>query len=119
MLGEDLPKELRTGFEAGKNCDPRWVFVAEREGSKVALLMACPAHLLVILMRLATTPEAQPTDVRQLLIHAMREFKSRGFSGYMSWLDPERPEEQALISVIKTAGGFVYPAPQVCCAGAL
>jgi hypothetical protein len=50
-LGEELPEQLKTGFEGG-NCMPEWYWVVERDGRIVASLIAAPAHIVVILLRL-------------------------------------------------------------------
>jgi hypothetical protein len=119
ILGEELPDSLKTGFEAGKCTDASWIWVVEREGKIVASLIAAPAHIVVILLRLMATPDAYPLDVRALLLKSTADIKARGYNGYMVWADPTRPPEKALIDIVKSAGGFELPNRQVACAGRL
>jgi hypothetical protein len=118
-LGEELPESLKTGFETGKATDTSWIWVVERDDKIVASLIAAPAHIVVILLRLLTTPDAHPFDVRALLLKATADIKSRGYNGYMVWADPTRDTEKALIEIVKAAGGFELPNAQVACAGRL
>ena len=115
-LGEELPLEIQTGFEKGM-CDPNWIWVVERDGRIVASLIAAPAHIVVILLRLCSTEYAHPLDVRALLLTVVAAIKERGYYGYMVWADPTRPPEKALIEIVKAAGGFELPNAQVACAG--
>lgn len=115
-VGEILPVGLQTGFEKGK-CDPEWMFIAERDGVAVALLVTAPAHIAVILLRLISTPEADVSDVRSLLVYVVKTIKERGYMGYMTWVDPTQETERTLIGIIKAAGGVQLTTPHVVCAG--
>lgn len=114
--GEALPKQLQTGYERTQM--PEWIWVVEREEKPVGILIAAPAHLMVILLRIISTPEAQGTDIRALLIHAFRESRRRGYKGYTTWLDPTKAPENAFIGIIRAIGGFQMLNPQVACFGA-
>jgi hypothetical protein len=118
-IGEDLPEQLRTGFESGKCTDPAWIWVVERDGRIVASLIACPAHIVVILLRIVATPDAHPLDVRALLLKATLDIKARGYNGYMVWADPNRQNEKSLIDIVLASGGVQLPGTQVACAGRL
>jgi hypothetical protein len=118
IFGEELPEMLRTGFEGG-NCMPEWYWVVERDGKIVASLIAAPAHIVVILLRLVATPDAEPFDVRALLLRATIDIKARGYNGYMVWADPNRQNEKSLIDIVIASGGVQLPGTQVACAGRL
>jgi len=117
VVGEELPPRLKTGFEATQM--PEWIWIAERDGKPVGSLITAPAHIIIILLRLCMTEDAQPTDVRALLLRAIRESKIRGYKGYLSYLDPELPHEKALMSIIEMSHGFSFKKPQVACFGRL
>jgi len=117
VVGEALPERLCTGYETGQ-CDPRWIWVAERDGKPVAILVTAPAHVVVILMRLVATENAEPLDVRALLVNAMAAIKERGYAGYVTWVDPTKESEKTLMEIIKTSGGGQWDRPQVACYGA-
>lgn len=117
VKGEELPEILRTGFEAAPSTDEKWIFVAERDGKPVGILVAAPAHLTVILLRLIMTKEAHSLDVRTLLMQAFKTFEQRGYLGYITWLDPSTPVEGALLTVLEAAGGIRMPVTQVLCVG--
>lgn len=114
-----LPDLLKTGFELAKTCAHEWIWVVERDGKIVCLLVTAPAHVMVILLRLLSTPEAEGTDVRALLLHTFREIKERGYKGYSTWLDPTKEPENAFIGIIRAIGGVQLMNPQVACCGAL
>lgn len=114
--GEVLPAALQTGYE--KTEQPDWIWVVERDGKPVAVLVTSPAHIMVILIRILATPEAQGADVRSLLLHAFREMRARGYKGYTTWLDPTKAPENAFIRIIRAIGGFQLLNPQVVCCGA-
>lgn len=115
--GEPLAGRLKTGYE--ETPMPEWIWVAERDGKAVAILITAPAHIMVILLRILSTPEAEGTDVRALLLHAFAEFKSRGYRGYVTWIDPTASPENAFIGIIEAIGGVKLPNPQVVCCGGL
>ena len=115
IKGEPLPEQLRTGFENGSM--PEWIWVCERDGKIVCLLVAAPAHIVVILLRVLSTLDAKITDMRSLLVHALSDIKERGFSAYITWLNPEKPNENALLNIIKNANGIEMEEEQVLCGG--
>jgi hypothetical protein len=118
VLGEELPERLRTGYETGQ-CDDRWIWVAERDGKPVAILVTAPAHIVVILVRIVATEDALSTDVGALILKARREVRKRGYKGYVVWVDPTRETESSMIGIIRKTGGFQMPDVQVACGGAL
>ena len=115
VKGEELPDSLKVGFENGNQ--PDWIWVAEREGKIVAILIAAPAHIVAILLRLASTDDAEPMDVRILLVNAVSEIKARGFEGYVTWLSPDSGVEKKLYDIIMAGGGIQLPQPMFFCVG--
>lgn len=115
VKGEELPDSLAVGFEKGNQ--PEWIWVAERDGKIVAILVAAPAHIVAILLRLASTDEAEPMDVRVLLVNAIKDIKARGFEGYVTWLSPESGVEKKLYDIIMAGGGIQLPQPSFFCVG--
>lgn len=115
VKGEPLDGVLKTGFEEGDM--PEWIWCAERDGKVVAVLIAAPAHVVAILLRVASTPEAMVNDVRILLVTALNEMKERGFLAYVTWLNPARPNEGALMRIIEAGGGIRAAEEQVLCGG--
>jgi hypothetical protein len=115
VKGEELPSPLAAGFEKGNQ--PEWIWLAERQGKIVAILVAAPAHIVAILLRLASTDDAEPMDVRILLVNAISEIKKRGFEGYVTWLSPETGVEKKLYDIIMAGGGIQLPQPMFFCVG--
>lgn len=115
VKGEELPAELSSGFEKGNQ--PEWIWVAERDSKIVAILVAAPAHIVAILLRLASTDDAEPMDVRVLLVNAVKDIKDRGFEGYVTWLSPDTGVEKKLYEIIMAGGGIQLPQPMFFCAG--
>lgn len=116
IIGEQLPEQLRTGYE-GMNCMPEWIFVAERDGEPVAILVAAPVHIVVLMVRLCSTPEASPTDVRALLVHFVKTVKERGYGGYITYLSEASEVERTLSRIITATGGVELEEPQRLCVG--
>jgi hypothetical protein len=117
VKGEELPEALRTGYESGEKSDCDWIWVAEREGRITVIFVTSPAHIAVMFIRLISTPDAHPNDVRSMLIHACSVMKERGYNGYFTWLDPTKEIEKSLLSLFLSAGGMQFPGSQVLCAG--
>lgn len=115
--GETVPDELKTGFEVGDM--PEWIWLVERDGEIVAMLITAPAHVVVILLRLMSTSKAHPLDIKFLLAKAGAEIKERGFKAYVTWLNPQRKAEESLLGIIRGSGGVQLDEPQVICAGRL
>jgi hypothetical protein len=98
---------------------PEWIWVVERDGKPVGILVTSPAHIVVILLRIVMSPEAEGTDARALILGAFREIKERGYKGYTTWLDPTKEPENAFIRIIRAIGGFQLLNPQIVCCGGL
>lgn len=114
--GERFPEELRTGYEGGQ-CDPDWIFVVEREEKPVAILVAAPVHIVVLLVRLLSSPRASVNDVRSLLLYFVKTVKERGYSGYITYLGLHLEQERTLAEIIKATGGTQIEEPQYLCLG--
>src|SRR5690349_5986125 len=114
--GERLPEGLRTGYEGGR-CDPNWIFLVERDGKPVSILVAAPVHIVVLLVRMVSTPEAHVNDIRSLLVYFVKTVKERGYSGYITYLGLHLQQEKALADIIKAAGGTQIEEPQFLCVG--
>jgi hypothetical protein len=114
--GEVLTGKLATGYEGGEATDPQWIFVAERDGKPVAVLVTAPAHIVVIFLRLVSDGAA-PTDVRSLLIYALASARERGYSGYITWVDEDDEAGKALMDIVLKADGFSLPNKHIVCGG--
>ena len=114
--GEKLPEGLRTGYEGGQ-CDPDWIFLVERDGIPVAVLVAAPVHIVVLLVRLLSSKEAEVNDVRRLLLYFVKTVKERGYSGYITYLGLHLQQERTLAEIIKATGGTQIEEPQYLCLG--
>lgn len=114
--GEQLPEGLRTGYE-GVKCDPDWIFLVERDGKPVSVLVAAPVHIVVLLVRLVSSPQAGVNDVRSLLLYFVQCVKERGYSGYITYLGLHLQQERTLAEIIKATGGTQIEEPQYLCLG--
>ena len=115
--GEELPERLRTGMETAPGCDPQWIFIAERDSKPVGILVAAPAHIFVIFVRLIMAEDSQPFDLLAFLRRTAEIWKERGYLGYVSWFDPTTELERTFMKIIRMAGGIQLLIPQVVCAG--
>lgn len=116
--GEVLPEELRTGYEGG-NCDPDWIFLVERDGKPVGVLVSAPVHIAVMLVRMVTSEYAEVNDARSLLLHFVKTIKERGYNGYFTYLGEDSELEKTLAKIIMAADGVQIEKPQYLCVGAV
>jgi hypothetical protein len=114
--GEALPPELKTGYERG-NSMPEWIFLAEEDGQPTAILVAAPAHIVVVLMRVVATPKAKVTALRSLLLYFLETIRERGYNGYFVMINPEIQQEAALGRIVEATGGVKIPEPHYFCVG--
>jgi hypothetical protein len=117
VKGEELPEALRTGYESADNADFDWIWVAEHEGRITAIFVTAPAHVAVLFIRLISTSDAHPNDVRAILVYACAVMKERGFQAYFTWLDPTKEVERTLMDIFIGAGGTKFPNEQILCMG--
>lgn len=96
-------RTLRPDEGARYGLDAEWVWVAAREGAFIAQLIASPCHGKVMILRVQAKPE-QGIALGLLFRKFVRDIEARGFQEYFTWLDPTRPEEAQLLSVLRRAG---------------
>ncbi len=119
VKGEELPETLRTGYESSENANFDWIWVAEHEGRITAIFVTAPAHVAVLFIRLISTSDAHPNDVRAILVYACAVMKERGFQAYFTWLDPSKEVENSLLNLFIQSGGTIFPNEQSLCMGVL
>ena len=116
ILGEELPKEITTGYEQCQ-CDPKWIWIIEHEGKKIGTLVTAPAHLAVILIRLVMVEGADPHAAGRLLTSAFSEMDKRGYRGYMVWFGEGKKIESQLLKLVESSGGGVLEKSMSLCYG--
>jgi hypothetical protein len=112
-LGETLPDELKTGYERGQ-CDPKWIWVCEHEGTPIGILITAPAHIAVILVVIKMAEGCAAQGVGVLLTEAFKEMSKRGYRGYMVWFGENQVESQLLRMVESTGGGVLETSMSLC-----
>lgn len=110
--GEPFPQHLDTGFEQMPVMND-FIWVAEKNGKIVGILMAAPCHGIVFLVRLRTTKDAPAMTVALLFRRCVRDWKARGFKGYFTYVDPSRELERRFIPICRKLGGLQLVSPQV------
>ena len=89
--------------------DPDWVWVCDSpDGVPEAVLVASPVHGAAFLWRLASLETADKFSIPRLLRRALCDMHNRGIAGYICLLDPDRPAENQLMSIIAKAGGIQF-----------
>lgn len=114
--GEAMPQHLGTGYEA-MPVMTSFVWVAERDGHCIGILLAAPCHGLVFVVRVCVAPHAPSMTARTLLRAMMADCKVMGFIGYFSFIDPAKPKEAALMSICCRSGGTQIPISHVAVVG--
>ena len=116
---EPWPADLLTGFEhmPRQFVDHDWIFVAEDDTCIQGMLMATPAHGLVILMRCVVRDTAPATTLVRLLGGVLRELAHRGYYLWVTVLDPTTPAEREIYRIARKWGGQQWPSPTVVMTG--
>ncbi len=110
--GEAMPEGFATGFE-NLPLQADWVWIAEKEGIPVGVLLAAPCHGIIYIARLCLK-EVQNKMVAVALLRALfRDTKARGYLGYLFHINPMREVEREMIPLCKRAGGVQVTMPQL------
>jgi hypothetical protein len=110
--GDCLPESLYTGFEK-MPMDSDWAWIAVKKATINGILIAAPCHGVVFIARLVVRRDAPFETLPLLLRNFFKDAKGRGFSGFITYLDPTRDEESALLRLVRKAGGQQVTTPQV------
>ena len=116
ILGEELPTEITTGYEQGQ-CDPKWIWIIEKNGKPIGILVTSPAHIAVILLRLVMIEGAPPHGAGLLLTQAFKEMHARGYRGYIVWFGEGTQVESQLLKLVESTGGGVLEKSMSLCYG--
>lgn len=84
--------------------DPDWVWIMGN-----AILIAAPAHDMILLLRLVKWGEMPNLWLHRLFQHVLKEVKARGYRGYMAWLANDVAEEKKLLEIAHRAGAYFEP----------
>jgi hypothetical protein len=106
--GEPMPQHLGTGYETMPVMNS-FIWVAEKEGRIIGILMAAPCHGLILLMRLCIEEGSNHSVAHLLFRHCMRDSEKMGFRGYFSYVSTETETERSLIAICRKAHGLQVP----------
>jgi hypothetical protein len=115
---EAMPQHLGTGFEQMVVMND-FVWVAEKGGKIIGILMAAPCHGVIFFVRLRTEKDAPPMAVTLLFRKCVRDCQERGFKGYFTYVDPSIEAERKFIPICRKAGGAQITSLQVGLVGRL
>ena len=116
--GEAMPQHLGTGFEQMAVMN-EFVWIAEKGGKIVGILMCAPCHGIIFIVRLRAEKDAPPMTVTLLLRKCVKDCKERGFKGYFTYVDPSIETERKFIPICRKAGGLQVAPVQVALVGKL
>ena len=105
---ETLPASLLDGVTdmiGLSNTD--WIWVVEDGGTTVGVLIAVPCNRIAILLRLKTSADAPVSSLVVLLRQAFSDMRSRGVTGFITFLSPEQMNEKRLMRLVKRIGGVI------------
>jgi hypothetical protein len=88
--------------------DPNWVWVVDTLGQIDSILIAAPAHGIVMLLRICSIPGASRATIVKLLRRVMHDCHERGYTTWMVGIDQGDPAAAALTSIITKAGGRIF-----------
>lgn len=110
--GEAMPQHLDTGFEKMAVMND-FVWVAEKGGKIIGILMAAPCHGVIFFVRVRVEKDAPTMTVALLFRKCVRDCKGRGFKGYFTYIDPSLETERRFIPICRKAGGTQIASVQV------
>lgn len=117
--GDQLPYDFWQGQDLKIDKDWCWLVPDALSNTPLAILLAAPAHGIVIGLRLWKQPDASPFLIRQLLRSMARDTKARGMTCYMLNVDATRPFELKLARLFQLAHGVLVPHSGFICCGRL
>lgn len=106
--GEEIPAELMQGFEAFQIAE-NWQWLVFHEGKVIAQILTCPAHGLLIFLRMMSLPEAPPFWLVVALRRILADARERGLFGYVILLEDSRPKEVKMMRLAQKGGGMLQP----------
>lgn len=117
--GETLPSELQKGFPAEWQFDPYWTWVVVVDDKIVGFMLGAPVHGVVLFVAV-TVLQGHGRMILRLLRACIRDCQSRGFRGWLTYLNRDKKEQMKLLSVAqRTRGAVVFPYQVVCLGGRL
>jgi hypothetical protein len=105
-----LPPELRDW--QFPRIDPEWCWVVEHESAPIALVLASPAHGMLMVWRVLSTASARRTMLTWFLAafpKILDNARLRGCVGYGSFFHDDRPEEAKLARLLQRNRGVLEP----------
>src|SRR5271168_2342093 len=102
-IDEPMPEGFNTGYERMPFM-PHWVWVAEKDGEALGLVLAAPCHGLAYIMRVCVKKGSPAIVAFILLRRSMKEMRARGLRGYFTHIDPTRDTERHLMLTCRQAG---------------
>ena len=114
--GESIPMELYGGFPLESNFDCDWSWVALVDGVIRGYILAGAVQGVVIVMVVKAADKHQVV-LPKLFRTFLRDCLARGYTGWMTYLNHDKPEQGKLKRIAKKAGAIVFPFRIVCVGG--
>lgn len=103
LRDEPMPTDLGIGMD-GYIIDGDWAWIAEKEGRINGFLAAAPCHGIVMVLRFVMRPGSPFETLPLLLRQFVRDCRNRGYIGFFTPLNPDRPAEKALQGMMHKLG---------------
>lgn len=113
---ERLPLALCEGFPEDWNFEANWTWVALVDGQIVAYLLAGAVQGVVLLLMLKSK-DRHAVVLPRLFRRFLKDCLERGFSGWMTYFNREKPEQMKLLRIATKAKATVFPYSIVCVGG--
>lgn len=114
--GEKIPVELHEGFPMDWRFDADWSWVALVDGVIRGYILAGAVQGVVMVM--VVKAEDKHTVVLPKLFRVfLRDCLARGYTGWMTYLNHDKPEQGKLKRIAMKAGAIIFPYRVVCVGG--
>jgi len=114
--GEAIPAGLYAGFPLEWNFDHDWTWVAVLNGEIVAYLLAGAIQGVVMLM-VVKSKDKHSIVLPRLFRTFLKDCLARGYAGWMTHLNHDKPEQGKLLRIAKRTGAIIFPYRIVCVGG--
>ena len=98
--GESLPAAWELGFDALGRIDCSWVWVIERDARPLGCVVAAPCHGVAFLWRVVMDKSAPSHLLLRLLRQCVRDLRSRGCVGILTFCDATSVTQARFLRVI-------------------
>jgi hypothetical protein len=98
--GEVIPPELEAAFDLTGQLDSNWVWVLDTDGIIKGVLIASPAHGVVMIWQISIAKDASNLALARLLRRFLADCRTRGMRGLLTIVNLAGDSQRRLADII-------------------